>query len=159
MQPGWISQPAWQAMRAVSTGAQSTYAGQQPISRLRSCKQAFAHVLRQHAQAYRLNCALSIISKPGQRRLCWNAAGSLLASASDDHSVLLWSFPAVDRKPLHVATQHMHNIFGVAFLPGDERIVTGASSSRRHTQAVLTASAVFVAGLCMLRAKRHHLRL
>lgn len=58
-------------------------------------------------------------------RLCWNATGSMLASASDDHSVLLWSFPAVNRKPLHVQTQHMHNIFGVAFLPGDEQIVTG----------------------------------
>ena len=64
-------------------------------------------------------------------RLAWSSCGRLLASASDDHSVLLWSFPALRRRPLLLRTQHAHNIFGVAWMPGDGALVTGEARVSR----------------------------
>ena len=43
--------------------------------------------------------------------------------------VLLWSYPAYNRKPLRIHTSHTHNIFGVAWLPDNRHIVTGEHSS------------------------------
>ncbi|CAG9464325.1 unnamed protein product [Pedinophyceae sp. YPF-701] len=50
-------------------------------------------------------------------RLAWNEDGSLLASGSDDTSVILWRDPAARVDPFRVFTPHHMNIFGVAILP------------------------------------------
>ena len=72
--------------------------------------------------------------KEAKCRLCWSTTGALLASASDDHSVLLWSYPAHGRRPLLLQTEHVHNVFGVAWLPGDQQLVTGERMWRKpHT--------------------------
>eukprot|EP00887_Chlorella_sp_A99_P002411 scaffold10.g2411.t1 len=61
-------------------------------------------------------------------RLHWNEAGTMLASASDDRTVMLWHYPDTQLAPLMVQTSHQANIFGVRWLPAtnDTQLVTGA---------------------------------
>lgn len=61
----------------------------------------------------------------------WNRSGELLASGSDDKTVILWS-GETGKKLVQLATDHSGNIFSVKFLPdsGDRALVTGAQDAR-----------------------------
>lgn len=86
---------------------------------LASAPELFRHLcLRKRLQGHR-GCV---------NRLCWNDAGTLLASASDDCTVCLWNPFGGDGPVARIATGHSMNIFGVRFMPmsGDALVATGA---------------------------------
>jgi WD and tetratricopeptide repeat-containing protein 1 len=58
-------------------------------------------------------------------RLCWNASGSLLASGSDDLTVVLWDY-AGRRLARRIQTGHRANLFGVRFVDDERSLATGA---------------------------------
>jgi len=61
----------------------------------------------------------------------WNYEGNLLASGSDDLSVIIWD-PLKCRKLVKIRTGHGGNIFSVKFMPesNDSIVVTGAADYR-----------------------------
>ncbi|CAN0012348.1 unnamed protein product, partial [Laminaria digitata] len=69
-------------------------------------------------------------------RLCWNDAGTRIASGSDDKTVCLFD-AASGNRDLQFDTGHRRNILGVKILPctNDQVIVTGAMDGevRLHT--------------------------
>ncbi|RLN95512.1 hypothetical protein BBJ28_00009418 [Nothophytophthora sp. Chile5] len=57
----------------------------------------------------------------------WNQSGSLLASGSDDHNVIVWDYYSRQKREV-IASGHQLNIFAVCFVPGtnDHIIASGA---------------------------------
>jgi len=87
--------------------------------------------------------------------LCWNKDGSLLASSSDDQSVILWN-GSTGGKVGQLSTAHRGNVFSVNFLPDtrDRFIVTGAQDSRVCLLDVEAGGSVQSAALHVGRVKR-----
>ena len=61
----------------------------------------------------------------------WNKSGDILASGSDDQTVILWQ-GETGAKLTQLSTDHQGNIFSVKFIPytSDSIIVTGSQDSR-----------------------------
>jgi len=61
----------------------------------------------------------------------WNSTGRLLASGSDDKSIIVWD-GLVGKKIVKVETPHEGNIFSVVWLPGgeDQMVGTGAGDCK-----------------------------
>ena len=61
----------------------------------------------------------------------WNSCGSLLASGSDDKTVMVWDGVRC-RRVARLDTPHEGNIFSVVWLPGSEDglLATGAGDCR-----------------------------
>src|SRR3989442_159086 len=86
------------------------------------------------AQVARLRCVSELRGHSGcVNRLAWRADGGALASVSDDPRLLVWSGAALSEARAlatlrgrrdSVATGHRANIFGVAFLPHTDAVVT-----------------------------------
>jgi len=87
--------------------------------------------------------------------LDWNTPGSILASGSDDQTVILWS-GSTGSKLTQLSTDHEGNIFSVKFLPdtGDRQLVTGAQDSRVCLLDVEKKTAIQSASIHIGRVKR-----
>eukprot|EP00088_Acartia_fossae_P021223 TRINITY_DN22710_c0_g1_i3.p1 TRINITY_DN22710_c0_g1~~TRINITY_DN22710_c0_g1_i3.p1 ORF type:complete len:725 (+),score=174.66 TRINITY_DN22710_c0_g1_i3:148-2322(+) len=85
----------------------------------------------------------------------WNTTGEILASGSDDQTVILWQ-GETGAKLAQLATDHQGNIFSVKFIPhsGDSTIVTGSQDSRVCLVDVEKQRSVQHAALCVGRVKR-----
>eukprot|EP01134_Creolimax_fragrantissima_P004371 CFRG4371T1 len=59
----------------------------------------------------------------------WNSAGQLLLSGSDDCELIIWDFPS-GRIRHQWTSGHHSNIFCAQFLPGDQKVVSGARDSQ-----------------------------
>uniref|UniRef100_A0AAV1V211 WD and tetratricopeptide repeats protein 1 n=1 Tax=Peronospora matthiolae TaxID=2874970 RepID=A0AAV1V211_9STRA len=76
----------------------------------------------------RLQCEAILKGHEGcVNTLQWNAAGTFLASGSDDRKVLIWSYGQQKQQQV-IETGHQLNIFAVRFVPGtdDHVLATGA---------------------------------
>jgi len=87
--------------------------------------------------------------------LDWNKSGSILASGSDDQTVILWRGTSGD-KLTQLSTDHQGNIFSVKFLPNqaDNLLVTGAQDFRVCLLDVEKQSCIQSASPHMGRVKR-----
>jgi len=85
----------------------------------------------------------------------WNKSGDILASGSDDQTVILWK-GETGSKLTQLQTDHQGNIFSVKFIPhtGDSAIVTGSQDSRVCLLDVEKKCAVQSAALSVGRVKR-----
>ena len=73
----------------------------------------------------------------------WNSNGRLLASGSDDKTVIVWD-GLVGKRLAKVETPHEGNIFSVVWLPGgeDQMVATGAGDCRVCVLNVETGAAL-----------------
>jgi len=87
--------------------------------------------------------------------LDWNTPGSILASGSDDQTVILWC-GSTGSKLTQLSTEHEGNIFSVKFLPdsADRQLVTGAQDSRVCLVDVEKKMAIQSGSLHIGRVKR-----
>ncbi|KAG7379510.1 WD and tetratricopeptide repeats protein [Phytophthora pseudosyringae] len=76
----------------------------------------------------RLQCEAVLKGHEGcVNTLQWNASGQLLASGSDDHNVIVWSYEQHKQQQV-IQSGHTLNIFAVCFVPGtdDHVLASGA---------------------------------
>lgn len=76
----------------------------------------------------RLRCESVLDGHAGcVNHLRWNRNGSLLASGSDDHKVVVWDYYTREKREV-IDTGHRLNIFAVCFVPdtNDHIIASGA---------------------------------
>lgn len=87
--------------------------------------------------------------------LDWNKSGTILASGSDDQTVILWK-GCTGTLLTQLSTEHEGNIFSVKFLPevGDRFIVTGAQDARVCLLDVEKKCSIQSAALHIGRVKR-----
>jgi len=85
----------------------------------------------------------------------WNSTGELLASGSDDKTVILWRGLA-GKKVAQMSTQHEGNIFSVKFLPqsNDRILATGAGDYRVCVQDIEAGATLHNITAHMGRVKR-----
>jgi len=85
----------------------------------------------------------------------WNKSGDILASGSDDQTVILWR-PQTGDKIVQLSTDHQGNIFSVKFIPhtSDSSIVTGSQDSRVCLLDVEKGCAIQRASISRGRVKR-----
>ncbi|KAL3669127.1 hypothetical protein V7S43_005510 [Phytophthora oleae] len=79
----------------------------------------------------RLQCEAVLDGHTGcVNTLYWNENGKLLASGSDDHNVVIWSYDQHKQQQV-IESGHSMNIFAVCFVPGtdDNVIASGAMDS------------------------------
>eukprot|EP01084_Bolivina_argentea_P277696 474203_1 len=80
-------------------------------------------------------------------RLDWNESGNLLASGSDDTTVKIWkpfeyyytkNKNDINKSVCNIQTDHIHNLFGVRFIPGtnDRYLCTGSMDKLVQIQSV-----------------------
>ncbi|XP_060874222.1 WD and tetratricopeptide repeats protein 1-like [Metopolophium dirhodum] len=71
--------------------------------------------------------------------LQWNKSGSTLASASNDHQIILWD-PFLQKVKTTIKTLHHDSIFSFKFIPGynDDIIATASADQHSHTYNVTT---------------------
>jgi len=104
----------------------------------------------------RLGLARELIGHEGcVNCLEWNKSGDILASGSDDQTVILWR-PQTGDKIVQLSTDHQGNIFSVKFIPhtSDSSIVTGSQDSRVCLIDVEKGCAVQRASISRGRIKR-----
>lgn len=78
----------------------------------------------------RLQCESVLNGHTGcVNHLRWNRSGSLLASGSDDHNVVVWDYYTRQKREV-IETGHRLNIFAVCFVPdtNDHIIASGRST-------------------------------
>ncbi|XP_060859889.1 WD and tetratricopeptide repeats protein 1-like [Metopolophium dirhodum] len=92
---------------------------------------------------YKCISKLGLIAELGHQQsvhcLQWNESGSTLASASNDHEIILWD-PFLQKVKTTIKTLHNHGIFSVKFIPGynDDLVATGSADWSSHTYNVTT---------------------
>ncbi len=102
---------------------------------------ATAHALQSHEALLR---RLTVSRWEGHdgcvNRICWNRAGSLLASGSDDRRVLIWDYQKRGAVRATIPTGHSANIFAVRFLDSDENIVSGGMDTECRVSSIARES-------------------
>uniref|UniRef100_A0A1I7T0V2 WD_REPEATS_REGION domain-containing protein n=1 Tax=Caenorhabditis tropicalis TaxID=1561998 RepID=A0A1I7T0V2_9PELO len=87
----------------------------------------FPHILDENRMMESLESFWSLDGHNGcVNTLRWNKSGTLLASGSDDHRVIIWKD---GKEHFNLETGHEGNVFAVEFMPqtSDRKLVTGAA--------------------------------
>jgi WD and tetratricopeptide repeat-containing protein 1 len=95
----------------------------------------------------RLQCEAVLTGHTGcVNTLQWNESGSMLASGSDDHKLIIWNY-ARRAQQLEIESGHQLNVFAVCFVPGtdDHVLASGAMDNdvRVHYAPFRDASKLF----------------